>query len=188
MRSWRTLTSNSWHHRWGRPQKSVSRVSSSVLIWNLLHIIFIWGRRYWQIFKSALVYLFNKIIFINSLVLPHRFFQQISSTFVMDNMKINNIGAFKINIRVSYTFLISQIVYVSHKITFKPRLFKIIFLVWRNIFSNADLVIIYFSGLILKKIHQYHQTQFVWFFAYKTLDKKHIIFDRKLVYHNSISM
>ena len=28
-----------------------------VLMWNRQHIIFIWRRRYWQIFKSALVYL-----------------------------------------------------------------------------------------------------------------------------------
>ena len=38
-----------------------------VLMWNLQHIIFIWRRRYWQIFKSALVclqpvFLFCKLI------------------------------------------------------------------------------------------------------------------------------
>ena len=35
------------------------RISQKVgaLMWNLQHIIFIWRQRYWQIFKSALVYL-----------------------------------------------------------------------------------------------------------------------------------
>ena len=35
----------------------ISQKVKDVLMWNLKHIIFIWSRRYWQIFKSALVYL-----------------------------------------------------------------------------------------------------------------------------------
>ena len=35
----------------------ISQKVKGVLMWNLQHIIFIWRRRYWQIFKSALVYL-----------------------------------------------------------------------------------------------------------------------------------
>ena len=35
----------------------ISQKVKGVLIWNLQHIIFIWRRRYWQIFRSALVYL-----------------------------------------------------------------------------------------------------------------------------------
>ena len=35
----------------------ISQKVKGVLMWNLQHIIFISRRRYWQIFKSALVYL-----------------------------------------------------------------------------------------------------------------------------------
>ena len=35
----------------------ISQQVKGILIWNLQHIIFIWRRKYWQIFKSALVYL-----------------------------------------------------------------------------------------------------------------------------------
>ena len=35
----------------------ISQKVKDVLMWNLKHIIFIWSRRYWLIFKSALVYL-----------------------------------------------------------------------------------------------------------------------------------
>ena len=35
----------------------ISQKVKGVLMWNLQHIIFIWRRRYCQIFKSALVYL-----------------------------------------------------------------------------------------------------------------------------------
>ena len=35
----------------------ISHKVKYVLMWNLKHIIFRWSRRYWQIFKSALVYL-----------------------------------------------------------------------------------------------------------------------------------
>ena len=35
----------------------MSQKVKSVLMWNFQHIIFIWKRRYWKIFKSALVYL-----------------------------------------------------------------------------------------------------------------------------------
>ena len=35
----------------------ISQKVKSVLMWNLQDIFFIWRRRYWQIFKSALVYL-----------------------------------------------------------------------------------------------------------------------------------
>ena len=32
-----------------------------VLMWILQHIIFIWRQKYWQIFKSALMYLLEKM-------------------------------------------------------------------------------------------------------------------------------
>ena len=35
----------------------ISQKVKGDLVWNLWHIIFIWSQRYWQIFKSALVYL-----------------------------------------------------------------------------------------------------------------------------------
>ena len=49
-------------------QVRISRKVKVVLMWNLQHIILIWRRRYWQIFKSALVYLYIHIwyTFINS--------------------------------------------------------------------------------------------------------------------------
>ena len=36
----------------------ISQKVKDVLLWNFQHIIFVWRRRYWKIFKSALVYLF----------------------------------------------------------------------------------------------------------------------------------
>ena len=33
-----------------------SQKVKDILMWNVQHIIFMWRRRYWQIFKSALVY------------------------------------------------------------------------------------------------------------------------------------
>ena len=35
----------------------ISQNVYGVLMWNLRHIVFMWGRRYWEILKSALVYL-----------------------------------------------------------------------------------------------------------------------------------
>ena len=37
----------------------ISQELKGILMWNLKHIVFILRRRYWQIFKSALVYLFK---------------------------------------------------------------------------------------------------------------------------------
>ena len=38
----------------------ISQKVKSLLVWNLQHIVFIWKRRYWHIFKSALVYLYDE--------------------------------------------------------------------------------------------------------------------------------
>ena len=47
-----------------------SQYVKGALLWNLRHIVFMWRRRYWQIFKSVLVYLEG--IF-NILVNVHRY-------------------------------------------------------------------------------------------------------------------
>ena len=44
--------------------KRISQKVKGVLMWNLQHFIFIWRRRYWQIFKYALVYLLFQLSFI----------------------------------------------------------------------------------------------------------------------------
>ena len=48
----------------------ISQKVKGVLMWDPQHIISIWRRRYWQIFKSALVYLYVKGL---NIVLKQRF-------------------------------------------------------------------------------------------------------------------
>ena len=42
---------------------SISQKVKDALMWNVQHITFIWRRRHWQNFKSALVYFKDKILY-----------------------------------------------------------------------------------------------------------------------------